>query len=88
LCANLARRPQAPVNAPFKSAPQALIAYVRRAPQTLDIARTQAEQCGKADSSAIRSGFALNINPSAVCGLQLVHQWLGEAAKTLIISTC
>jgi hypothetical protein len=49
--------------------------------------RTQAEQSVKADSSAIRSGFALNINPSEANRLPPVHQWLGEAAKTLIVST-
>jgi hypothetical protein len=87
LCANLARGQQAPVNTPRKSGPQAESAYVPGRFRTLDIERTQAEQCGKADSSAIRSGFALNLNPSEANRLPLVHQWLGEAAKTLIVST-
>jgi hypothetical protein len=87
LCASLARAPQAPVNAPRASGALALIAYVRRALQTLDIGRTQAEQRGKADSSAIRSGFALKVNRSADMDDQLFHLRLSLVVKTLIFST-
>jgi hypothetical protein len=88
LCANLARKSADGVNAPRNRARPALIAYVPRTSQTPDIAGTQAEQCGKADSSAIRSGFALNLNPPAANGHQPVHQSLGGLVKSLIVSTC
>jgi hypothetical protein len=88
LCANLARKSADGVNAPRSRARLALIAYVRATPQTLNVVRTQAEQSIKADSSAIRSGFAPKVNRSAEIDDQLFHLRLSLVVKTLIFSTC
>jgi hypothetical protein len=41
----------------------------------------------KADSSPIRSGFALNLNKAAQTGRPAINKGLGPIAKTSIFST-